>query len=66
MVESLLFIGAGAGARVGAGEKILGAGAGQKWTGFATFKSANYEFLIFHLYLVLGRFFYWIRIRFFC
>ena len=33
MVESLLFfIGAGA----GADQKILGAGAGQKWTGSAT------------------------------
>ena len=30
MVESLLFLGAGD------GEKILGAGAGQKWTGSAT------------------------------
>ena len=32
MVESLLFLGAG----VGAGEQILGAGAGQKWTGSTT------------------------------
>ena len=35
MVESLLFIGAGAGVGGRAGEKIPGAGAGQKWTGSA-------------------------------
>ena len=34
MVSLLFFIGAGAG--VGAGEKIPGAGAGYKWTGSAT------------------------------